>query len=671
MSGLQIDPPFSQGVGYALILGIGSLFTIGMSIVSWGLSRFFAERQTSEMFMTGKRSVKTGLTASAVVSSWTIAATLLTSSTVGYTQGISGPFWYGAGATVQILLYSVGAIEIKRKAPNCHTLLEFTRKRYGPVGHLTLAFYSLFFLDAACFLFPIGVVIYSLAGGIKATFLTDWVHTVVIYIIMIMSLFVVFATSNVVGSSDAMFDLLQNAQKLHPVAGNAEGSYLTMKSVEGGFFGLIILGAGFAGSVDPQLSQKAIAANPGSTLMGYLLGGSAWFTIPFCLATTYGLLAAAVEQLPVFPTYPHPMNAFEVASGMAMPYAALAVMGKGGAMAILLMVFMAVTSALSSETMAVTALMTYDVYQAYINPKATGKQLVRFGHCIVPVFGLFVASVAVGLNHAGFNVSFIITAVGVFVASAFIPQACTIFWGKQGLLAAVGAPLISSAAAIIAWFMVAKHESGYISITTLSGNLALVAGNMTSFAGPIVLTPLLSYIKPQNYDWNLLKEIKQADDADEGTSGIMESSTHTNLEAEETMTTNSDAQMKAENAMLLRARTKAIWASVSLTLVYLLLWPIPMYGTGYVFSKGFFKGWVVVLFLWAFYAASTITLLPLWEGRHSIIAFFRFLFKSKGKTAAETRVILEGLPENQGRPDDGVSHNVTRSEKCVTADVSQ
>lgn len=37
--------------------------------------------------------MKTGLTASAVVSSWTIAATLLTSSTSGYLQGVSGPFW--------------------------------------------------------------------------------------------------------------------------------------------------------------------------------------------------------------------------------------------------------------------------------------------------------------------------------------------------------------------------------------------------------------------------------------------------------------------------------------------------------------------------------------------------------------------------------------------------
>lgn len=31
---------------------------------------------------------------------------------------------------------------------------------------------------AACFLLPLGVVIYTLFGGIKATFLTDYVHTV-------------------------------------------------------------------------------------------------------------------------------------------------------------------------------------------------------------------------------------------------------------------------------------------------------------------------------------------------------------------------------------------------------------------------------------------------------------------------------------------------------------
>jgi len=40
---------------------------------------------------------------------------------------------------------------------------------------------------AACFLLPIGVVMYTIAGGIKATFLTDYVHTVMILIIIFVS----------------------------------------------------------------------------------------------------------------------------------------------------------------------------------------------------------------------------------------------------------------------------------------------------------------------------------------------------------------------------------------------------------------------------------------------------------------------------------------------------
>lgn len=90
---LQISPPLSQGVGYGIIVGVGAAFAIGMSLMSWWLSKYMNEIQDSEMFMTAKHSVKTGLTASAVVSSWTIAATLLTSTTYGYDYGVSGPFW--------------------------------------------------------------------------------------------------------------------------------------------------------------------------------------------------------------------------------------------------------------------------------------------------------------------------------------------------------------------------------------------------------------------------------------------------------------------------------------------------------------------------------------------------------------------------------------------------
>ena len=41
-----------------------------------------------------------------------------------YKYGVSGPFWYAAGATIQIVLFGILAIEVKRKAPTAHTVLE-------------------------------------------------------------------------------------------------------------------------------------------------------------------------------------------------------------------------------------------------------------------------------------------------------------------------------------------------------------------------------------------------------------------------------------------------------------------------------------------------------------------------------------------------------------------
>jgi Na+/proline symporter len=44
-------------------------------------------------YSTAGRSIKTGLTASVIVSQWTWAATLLQSSNVAWAYGVSGPFW--------------------------------------------------------------------------------------------------------------------------------------------------------------------------------------------------------------------------------------------------------------------------------------------------------------------------------------------------------------------------------------------------------------------------------------------------------------------------------------------------------------------------------------------------------------------------------------------------
>ena len=64
-------PPLSQATGYGVILGLGFLFAGGMMLTTYVLRRYNNELQTSEAFSTAGRSVKSGLVASAVVSSWT------------------------------------------------------------------------------------------------------------------------------------------------------------------------------------------------------------------------------------------------------------------------------------------------------------------------------------------------------------------------------------------------------------------------------------------------------------------------------------------------------------------------------------------------------------------------------------------------------------------------
>lgn len=116
---------------------------------------------------------------------------------------------------------------------------------------------------AACFLLPIGVVLYTMFGGIKATFLTDYAHTVVILVILLMFAFVTYATNEHLGSPGKVFDLLVEAAKAHPVEGNAGGSYLTMRSKEGAIFFVINIVGNF-GTVfcDNGYYNKAIGKLP-------------------------------------------------------------------------------------------------------------------------------------------------------------------------------------------------------------------------------------------------------------------------------------------------------------------------------------------------------------------------------------------------------------------------
>lgn len=83
---------------------------------------------------------------------------------------------------------------------------------------------------------------------------------------------------------------------------------------------------------------------------------------------------------------------------------------------------------------------------------------------------------------------------------------------------------------------------------------------------------------------------------------------------------------EAEQAQLLRASKIAKSMTLILTICLLVLWPMPMYGTGYVFSKKFFTAWVVIGILWLFGSMGCVGLFPLWEGRGSMARTFKSIW---------------------------------------------
>ncbi|MGG1480885.1 hypothetical protein ABE402_08180 [Bacillus smithii] len=129
----------SSSVGYLILLIFGIVFTV----ITVLIQRRQGEVMTAEQFSTAGRSVGVGLASASIIAAWTWAATLMMSSSTGYQYGISGPYWYAAGATIQILLFAIVAIHLKRKAPNAHTFLEFIAQRFDKKNHRLMLVFAL------------------------------------------------------------------------------------------------------------------------------------------------------------------------------------------------------------------------------------------------------------------------------------------------------------------------------------------------------------------------------------------------------------------------------------------------------------------------------------------------------------------------------------------------
>ena len=636
-----------ESVGWFIVVGLGMVFAGIISAEIKIEEKYLGHVQNSEFFNTAGRVIKTGLTAAAIVSAWTWAATLLQSSTVAYLYGVSGPFWYAAGATIQVLLFGILAIELKRKAPNAHTFLEIIRARFGAGTHKIFLGFALtcnmivtgmlllggaavvngltgMDISLAAFMIPIGVMIYTLVGGLKATFVADYMHTVIIFIVILTFVAMVFFISPITGGVEGMYDKLVAAADLSPVMsptfspdgvvegdpstyGNAMGAYLTMASAGGLIFGVINIVGNFGTVfVDQAYWQRAIAAQPSATVKGFLLGGMCWFSIPFTLATTMGLTAVALDVQ---------LTPEQVQLGLTVPAAASVLMGEIGAIMVLVMLFMAVTSAGSAELIAVSSLITYDVYRTYNNPNATGKQLLKVSRGTIVAFGLGMGGIAVVLLGMGLSLGFVYLAMGILIGSAVIPIALTITWSKTTRGGAVAGALIGVMLSLLTWTSVAASEAdGVIDIGSLGGAFPMLYGNVVAILSSGLICVVVSLAQNKKYDWSLLNKEMRLVDADITADVAAEQAKH--------------AQ---DEATLKKAFQFSLKGGGILTLICVVIWPMPLYFSGMVFDLAFYSLWVGIAVIWVSIASFCIICIPIWEARKG----FAQVFGGKKEAAKE------------------------------------
>ena len=617
--GFVIGEVLDESWGWFIVVGLGAVFAVVISMEIKIEEKYLGVTKTSEWFNTAGRVIKTGLTAAAIVSAWTWAATLLQSSTVAYQYGVSGPFWYAAGASIQVLLFGILAIELKRKAPHAHTFLEIIRARYGDGAHRVFLVFALMTnmivtamlllggaavvngltgmdISLAAFLIPLGVMIYTLVGGLKATFVADYMHTIIIFSVILIFVATVYFISPVTGGIEGMYDKLVEAARINPVEGNAAGAYLTMASVGGLIFGIINIVGNFGTVfVDQAYWQRAIAAQPTSTVKGFLLGGACWFAIPFTLATTMGLTAVALGV---------DLTPEQVQLGLTVPAAASVLMGEVGAVLVLTMLFMAVTSAGSAELIAVSSLITYDVYRTYKNPNATGKQLLRVSRATIVGFGLGMGGLAVVLLGLGLSLGFVYLAMGVLIGSAVIPIALTIIWKGTNKYAATIGAIAGLAVALTTWAGVAAslpEFGGVVSLASLGHNFSMLFGNIAGILTGGAIAVFGSLIKRTSFDWKLMKErIKLVE-----------------------MSQKEISKLDQDEEVLKKAFRFSLKGGGLMTIVLIIIWPMPLFFANYVFDLSFFSLWTGIAVCWISAATFFIVGLPIIEARKGIGSVLR------------------------------------------------
>ncbi|KAK7962922.1 Sodium:solute symporter family-domain-containing protein [Apiospora aurea] len=682
----QVGALIPQGTAYGFLIGLGILFCAIILLAVKLQKAYLAEDSgTFEMFVVANRSVGTGLTPSAVFSSWMWINETVLAAAMCYRYGLAVPLGWGSGLCFQIALMAAQGVMAKIRVPYAHTSLEIIRMRYGNIAHVVFIVMNLgnnvfgcasmiLTGSRACILSPLH------CGRLKATFLTDFLHTAVALVLIIYFTLTVLSHS-AVGGLGGLYDKVVATASENFIPGNYQGSLLTMKSYDGIIWGLILKFGNLTLVVmDTAFWQRPLATEVNATVPGYNLAALAVFGIPWGLGTVIGLTGRARHNTALFATYPGAVTDLDVSEGLIMYYVIKALI-------------------------AVSSILSFDLYKTYLNPCATG-QAARAREpldCCYPWVRHHGRLVRPELRRRQYDVDRLLPPRALVPGHRTArPDPAVVRTDADGChrLACPG-----FATGLAVWLGTAQALYGRVDMVTTGASLPALFGAIASFFSPAIYSVVISLsYRPCKFDWREFLQIELAEEAqihpastspeigqdsteeegsvavplkseiaDDTPTSCPQEKTENNVEKNAGETTSIDlggsADKKegttsprtyysskqprkisiddvqhpfdAETLASLHRWHRIAWVMwAAIVLVTFILWPMPLY-RDYIFSRSFFSGWVSVAIVWQFFAFSVVVIYPLYDGRYEIAKSAVGLWRA-------VAVVL-GKSDNQGR----------------------
>ena len=342
-----------------------------------------------------------------------------------------------------------------------------------------------------------------------------------------------------------------------------------------------------------------------------------------------------------------------------MPYVLRSLLGKGATTGLLVLIFMAITSTVSSSMIAVSSIISLDGYRTYINPRASDRKTLKVSHIGVVFHGAFMAAFAIMLEYAGAtnNWSFyfrpIVSCTGIF------PMMLALLWDRQTKLATIASTILGICSGLATWLSLSWYWGGAINIETTQIQLAGLYGGTVSFFSPLIYSVIISLAWPKKFDWRVFLQIDLIEDKTStlpsGGIGslVTEGETKTPadvVDEEKKLEHPSSSASPAATSTVSPARSEQDlslvthpfdpetikhikrWFKIAVIylivnmLVTIVLWPLPLY-RDYVFSKSFFGGWVTMALIWQWFALCSVVIFPIYDGRHAIAKTVRGLLR--------------------------------------------